>query len=244
MRSRPGALRAFVDRYVQDPTAPTKRSLARDIAVRGVLPALGLLGVACLVGEFALPVGPLGDEDALNRALQAARTPALDLVARVVSHVAGVVGAPLTALVAFFWIRRATRQWWLAWVPLIAVALEALVYQSAALLVARTRPEGVEQMDFGLREASFPSGHVGATACLVVVFALLAASYRRAWWLVAAGGAVWVLAVAASRLYLGMHHVTDAAGGLVIGVAAALIGWRVIRRAPGRHERPYTGRRS
>lgn len=224
----------FLHRYRRDTSEPTKRSVARDVAVRGVLPALVLLALVYVVGEYGLPFSGIRDEAAINQTLQAGRTPASDLIAFIVSHAAGVAGAPLTALAAFFVLRRATGQWWLALVPLIAVALEALVYQSATLLVGRRRPEGVEQMDFGLAHGSFPSGHVGAAACLVVVFALVAWSSRRPGraWVVLGLGALWVVAVALSRLYLGMHHVSDAIAGLVIGVLCALLGWVVIRRDP------------
>lgn len=225
----------FLERYRMDATAPTKRGFARDVAVRGLLPALVLLALVVAFGMLVLPYGGVGDEASVNQVLQAGRTPASDLVASTVSHIAGVVGAPLTALLAFFLIRRATGQWWLALVPLVSVALEALVYQSAALLVGRRRPEGVEQMDFGLPDASFPSGHVGASACLMLVFALLAWSSDRPRWfavLVSVAGVAWVVAVALSRLYLGMHFVSDAVAGAVIGVLAALIGWRTPRRSP------------
>ena len=227
---------SFLHRYRLDTTAPTKRGWLRDVAVRGLLPALVLLAVAYVVGEFVLPFGGVGDEAAVNRDLQAARTPALDLLASTVSHIAGVVGAPLTAIVAFFVLKRRTGQWWLAIVPLLAVALEALVYQSAALLVGRARPDGVEQMDFGLPDASFPSGHVGASVCLMLVFAFLvwssdASRAARAWIVVAA--LMWPTLVAVSRLYLGMHHVSDVVGGAVLGAVAAVIGWVALRRRSG-----------
>ena len=47
-------------------------------------------------------------------------------------------------------------------------------------------------------------------------------------------GVVWVVAVALSRLYLGMHHVSDAVAGVVIGALCALLGWNALRRSPGR----------
>lgn len=226
-------MNSFVMRYRRDPSEPSKRDYWRDIAVRGLLPALGLLLVVYVVGEFVLPFGQVDGEASVNRALQAGRTPASDLLAFVVSHAAGVAGAPLTALLAFVLIRRATRQWWLALVPLVSVGLEALVYQTSTVLVGRRRPEGVEQMDFGLPDGSFPSGHVGAAACLMLVFFLLAWSSRRPRWVAAAvavAGVVWVVAVAVSRLYLGMHHVSDSVAGLVIGILSALLGWGALRR--------------
>lgn len=222
----------FVRRYRDDPSAPAVRSFVRDVAVRGLVPALVLIPAVYLAGEHLLPPGGVLGEQAVNQALQGGRTPVLDVIVSSVSHAAGVVGAPLTSIVAFFALRRHTGQWWLAAVPLTAVALEALVYQTTTLLVGRERPEGVEQMDWGLPNSSFPSGHVGASTSLVVVFALLAWSgeHRGRAWLVTLGGAAWVVAVAASRLYLGMHHVSDAVAGVVIGTVCGLIGWNALRR--------------
>lgn len=224
---------AFLQRYRADPSRPRAAEYWADIARRGLLPALVLLGVVYLVGEFVLPFGGVAGEAAINRDLQAARTPLFDALASGVSHAAGVVGAPLTALIAFWLIRRRTGQWWLALVPLVSVALEALVYQSAALLVARRRPEGVEQMDWGLPAASFPSGHVGASVCLMLVFTLLVWSSTSS--VAARAGMVvalvaWPTLVAVSRLYLGMHHVSDVVAGAAIGAIAAVIGWLALRR--------------
>ena len=66
------------------------------------------------------------------------------------------------------------RRYGITSVRLTAVALEAFVYQTTTLLVGRRRPEGVEQMDWGLADGSFPSGHVGSATTLMVVLALLA----------------------------------------------------------------------
>lgn len=228
---------AFVRRYRDDTSEPTKRSVARDIAIRGLLPALALLALVYVVGDFVLPREGVGNESVVNQQLQAGRTPTLDLVAFSASHLFGVVGAPLIAIVAGVVLWFATRQWWVALVPLVAVALEALVYQTAALLVARARPQGVEQMDFGLPDASFPSGHVGATVCLMTIFTLFALASDRPRWVAvvwAVAGVVAAVAVGLSRLYLGMHHVSDLVAGVVIGPISAVIGWLAISRHPGR----------
>jgi undecaprenyl-diphosphatase len=40
-----------------------------------------------------------------------------------------------------------------------------------------------------------------------------------------------------SRLYLGMHHLSDVAVGVLNGVAAAVLGWNYLRRS-GRFRQP------
>jgi membrane-associated phospholipid phosphatase len=92
-------------------------------------------------------------------------------------------------------------------------------------LVARDRPAG-DRLVAGTGH-SFPSGHPMATAASWGVLPLVAALYTRrrvVWWSVAVG--VWALAVAVavSRVWLGVHWTSDIVAGLllaVLGVAAA-----------------------
>lgn len=65
--------------------------------------------------------------------------------------------------------------------------------------------------------ASFPSGHTAGSAALCGILVLLLA--RRLLVIIAA--TVFVLAVGASRVVLGVHYLSDVVGGLALGLAVA-----------------------
>ncbi|MEO6413603.1 MAG: phosphatase PAP2 family protein [Pedococcus sp.] len=223
---------AFVTRYTDDPSAPAVATALRDVLVRAVAPAVGLW--AAIVGVGLLIKGPLGGlpaEETISTNVQDTRTAAWDNVTSVWSHVGNteiVIGVCVLAVGLLWW---RTRQWWVAVVPAIAIALQATVFVIATAVVARPRPH-VPHLDPAPPTSSYPSGHVGASTALYVSFALLAQRIgppvlRRT---VTALCLVIPLLVAWARLYRGMHHLSDILVGAANGVACALLAWAYLRR--------------
>ena len=68
---------------------------------------------------------------------------------------------------------------------------------------------------------SYPSGHVVFAAALVTGLAMAVRGVPRA--IVIVFGALFVLAVGWSRLYVGVHYGTDVIGGILNGVAGAVL---------------------
>lgn len=88
---------------------------------------------------------------------------------------------------------------------------------------------------------SFPSGHATSTAAFCLALALTAypALSRGGRWLASSLLGLLALAVAASRLYVGVHWGTDVIAGLALGSAlAALVHLLVWRFYPARFGRP------
>lgn len=98
----------------------------------------------------------------------------------------------------------------------------AMVVSSVIVLIvksaySRPRPEEIfNTLDAG----SFPSGHTANAATLAIILALII--WR--WWAWAAG-ILWIIAMALARTYLGQHWLSDTIGGMLIGVAVAVIVW-------------------
>ncbi|MFJ6793656.1 diacylglycerol kinase family protein [Streptomyces sp. NPDC091268] len=203
----------------------------------GRLPVLLLLPVqaALMAGVGLLVTGPLGDrwplnaEDGVNRALAAHRdgpvTAAsqwLSLLASTQSIIALTVIA-VVALSVFSRGRRLREAVFLA----SAVAAQSAVFLLVTLVVERPRP-GVPHLDAAPPTSSFPSGHVGASVALFGGLAVLVALRPHA-------GRRWVratmitalllvpVAVAFSRVYRGMHHLSDVVGGLLNGTCTLLV---------------------
>lgn len=133
------------------------------------------------------------------------------------------------------WLRR----WGLAaWLLATAVA-ENVAAPLSKFVLSRPRPRWyrpiTDEHGFG-----YPSGHATAAAMFLTAVALLVlATVTRLWLrvvLVTAAGVVATL-VAASRVFLGVHYLTDVVGGLLLGTAVTLLTWavflRLTRRAGG-----------
>ena len=126
------------------------------------------------------------------------------------------------------------KQWRLGAFLIFALAVESGAYRATTLVVHRHRPE-VHRLESLPVNASYPSGHTAASIAVYGGLALLLTSRissvaaRVLIWAVAASIAVYV---AFARMYRGMHHPLDIAGGVVIGIAvlAAIV---LVSRASG-----------
>lgn len=179
-----------------------------------------LLGL--LVTRVLLHVhGVAGDDGWLVRVLAHHRDGALDGASVVGSTMAGGVVLPALAVV-YVIVSAIFRLWRLAAFIPCALAVESGAYRTTTMVVHRHRPE-VVRLEHLPANASYPSGHTAASIAVYGGLALLASSSIRrrsvqiAIWAVAALIPVFV---AFSRMYRGMHHPIDVAGGIVVGVAA------------------------
>ncbi|WP_210116310.1 phosphatase PAP2 family protein [Hymenobacter fodinae] len=144
-------------------------------------------------------------------------TPALDQLFLLLTRLGGPpVMATLAGLIASLLIWRRQRRH--AWFFSVAVGGAAALNIVAKLLLGRVRPALWVSLA-PETTPSFPSGHAMGSAALVLTLGLLLARSRwrgLLWGL----GALFVLGVGVSRLYLGVHYPSDVLAGWI-----ASVGW-------------------
>ncbi|GAC1410619.1 MAG: hypothetical protein NVSMB57_04530 [Actinomycetota bacterium] len=133
-----------------------------------------------------------------------------------------VLGSPifLTVAAAAIGITLAVRRSWLRiWLVVGGVAGASLLERLVKIVISRPRPTVhalVKASGYG-----FPSGHATMSAAFYGALALVIARSLRSWPRVVATWAVAVVLIALigfSRLYLGVHYLTDVLGGFALGL--------------------------
>jgi membrane-associated phospholipid phosphatase len=178
-----------------------------------VFPVIALIGLGLLIGAY--PALPAWDAAFLLR-LHRYASPNLNYGIAVFTDLGtvwGVLPATLALVALTFWQRRWRESSYLLLTMLGTVILNPL----AKLLWHRVRPalwEGVPpQADF-----SFPSGHATYSLAFVLAMILLTWDSPKRFWIVVVG-ALFVVLIGLSRVYLGVHYPSDILGGWLLATA-------------------------
>lgn len=209
------------------------------VMLTGVFTGIGKLITGPLHGTFAQH-----DDESLAIWWVRQRTPSRDTWSLIGSQLAETMPKILvTTLVAvillFVWHR------WLEPLMLVlALILEASVFIVSTNLVGRPRPP-VEQLERSPVGSSFPSGHVAAATTYGAAVVVVAWHTRKLWapWVAGLLTALVVAAVGCARMYRGMHFLSDAIGGVLLGLAAVLVTKAILSRTPRGREALGTERR-
>lgn len=195
---------------------------------------VALAGLAAVDGGRLL----LTVDEPVTRALVDLRSGPLDAVVKTVSSLGGLTVALVLLVLLFLLVWHECRP--LAWTLLAASAARPLLEWTLKELVDRERPD-LDRLVPG-NGPSFPSGHVMAAVAiwgLVPPVVALVSGRRSAWWWSVGISGVVIVAVAFSRVYLGVHWLSDVVGALLLGMlyllaVEALLGWHHRRRpCPG-----------
>ncbi len=139
--------------------------------------------------------------------------------------------ALVAAALVQFWRGHRHLALWLVGVAL----LENIVAPLAKLVLARPRPEWANPIvvEEGL---SFPSGHSAAAGMLITAWTLLilvTVRQKVARSLMVATCLIAGILIAASRIFLGVHYLSDVLAGLILGSILTLAGWLALLRFGG-----------
>jgi membrane-associated phospholipid phosphatase len=167
----------------------------------------------------------------IERWLAERRTPWLDTATFVGSELADtIVKISVTVVVALVMLAV-----WRRWLELLMVAL-ALVLEASAFItitwiVGRPRPD-VPRLETSPVGSSFPSGHVAAAVVYGGIVVVVFWHTRTRWIRVLAVTVVALVAAAAgfSRMYRGMHHLSDIVAGILLGLAAVFVTRAILLR--------------
>lgn len=224
------------------------RARVRPGGVFGLRLAAGLLGVmalsvlfGALLEDVTAGEGIAMIDHPVARFVAAHRTSGLTTVMKTVSTVGSPLGVAAFALVCAG-IASAVRR---TWSPLLVVVAGAggiaVIDYALKALIGRSRPPVAQAVDTAAGYA-FPSGHAASATAILAVLAyvsmrrLRSTVARSAVWAASAAGAV---LVSMSRVYLGVHWLSDVLGGMLIGALWATVvvtAWSTYDSGAGRHK--------
>lgn len=165
------------------------------------------------------------------------RTPTWDSLSWLGSMLADTLVKIVVTAVVVLVMLRVWHRWLEPSLVALALVLEAAAFITITEIVRRPRPD-VPKLEGSPVDSSFPSGHTAAAAAygaIAVVF--LWRQRRMIAGVLFAVVSVVVIAVAVSRMYRGMHHLSDVISGAVLGVASVIAVDIIVRRAV-RRRRP------
>jgi membrane-associated phospholipid phosphatase len=186
--------------------------------------AFSIFATTAAAGMVAKSFGPLAPELGLDISLSHGRNGALIAVSEVIHYGLGPAGALVLVLIIcvyLLWFRGRPVQA-LAFGSVVAVGW--LASTAVKILVGRSRPpaDATGSLIAETGNNSFPSGHTAFAVSLALAAALVLAHGTGQRLAVLAAGSLVVALVAFSRMYLGVHYLSDVIGSVLISSAAVL----------------------
>jgi membrane-associated phospholipid phosphatase len=221
-RHRPDTGAPHVPHSEQPPEAIDPGTAAKTVAVLPLIAAVlvaASLGLGLLLVMIERNVGLAGWDDSIERwAVDSASDGATDVLTWI-TYLGGtwVIVVVSLAVAAYATVR--TRDWAAAGFLTLVVGGQLILSNLLKWVVERARPTLDPLSDFS--GASFPSGHTTAATATYLGIALVLGLFlgRRGQAALMGAAAGLAVAVACTRVFLGVHWLTDVIGGIVLGLA-------------------------
>jgi membrane-associated phospholipid phosphatase len=206
---------------------------AAALLLGGALVYLLLAGAGLLLTRRMADGALVRADRAVSRWFLEHRTPALDRWTHLGSMLSDTNTAIVVTAVAVVVLRLRMHRWREPIAVVVAILGELFIFVLVTATVHRQRPT-ISHLDGAPPTSSFPSGHTGAAVALYVGLAILLvrpATPRRVRPAVLLGSGMLCLipvVVGVSRIYRGMHFLTDVlaravAGGLWLAIVLATV---------------------
>jgi membrane-associated phospholipid phosphatase len=170
-------------------------------------------------------LGPSNPELGIDITLSRGRNRALVAVSEAIHYGFGPVGATILVFIVcgYLWFRDRPVQS-LAFGSVVTVGW--LASALGKILVGRPRPpvDAARSLVAETGKNSFPSGHTAFAASLVLAITLVLAHSTAQRLAALVAGTLFVAVVAFSRMYLGVHYLSDVIGSVLIS-SAAILAW-------------------
>ena len=188
-----------------------------------------------LVAENVHEGDTLTFDQSVLRSINEQSTPAFDTFFLVATEFGGVAFVVIVSAILLGWLLYKRRRYD-ALLLAAGVGGAALLNYCAKITFVRERPDLWSQL---IEETtySFPSGHAaGSSALAVVIVALL---WRTKWRVPALIIApLYIVLIGFSRMYLGVHYLTDIIAGWIVGISWVLLVVTLIYYRRARHASP------
>lgn len=189
----------------------------RSLMLLAIGACLPLIIFAKLAVEIIKTDGGLSWELPILALINKTARPQLDFLAATLTPLGVFWGVfPIAVAIALILLKR--QQWRSLFYWFVALLGSIGINHTAKLFFHRVRPHLWESFYVPDREYSFPSGH--AMSSMTVIAALVILTWETRWrWLVAIVGSLYVLTIAWTRLYLGVHYPSDILAGWMLSIA-------------------------
>ncbi|WP_433246916.1 phosphatase PAP2 family protein [Streptosporangium sp. CA-135522] len=218
------------------------KGVARLILLPLVIMAALTIGVGLLITKVLQTTTLMANDEGVNAQMAHGRTTFWSSVTDVVSNLSDTPVIIAGTALLFVVFRLAFKRWNESVFLALAVFSQSAIFLLATVFAERKRPT-VEHLDPAPPTSSFPSGHTSAAVAFYcgVALVLTLHTHRHTilnvlWWIVGLGVPV---GIAYSRMYRGMHHLSDVSWGFLLGLVCIAVAANALLR-----RRPMAGERS